>query len=106
MCCLAGWLEEGPLSISVSAVSPWDELEGLCIPRSWLGSDGRRWGDAETEGDDGTCKVPASARCCGGWRGVEDANGGEIGCGVEVAAEEGSVEDVPRELGARSGREE
>jgi hypothetical protein len=54
------------------------------------------------EGDDGTCEVPASA-CC--WR-VEDAKGGEVECGTEVVAEEGSTEDVPRELGARSGREE
>ena len=85
------------MSISVSAVSPCDELDGLCIPRSWLVSDGRRWGDAEGEGDGGTCEVPASGRR---W-GVGDAKGGEV-----VVAEEGSTEEVPRELGVRSGREE
>ena len=99
MCSPAGWLEEGPLSISVSAVSPWEELEGLCIPRSWLGSDVGRWGDG---GDEGTCDVPGSGWC---WRVVEDAKDGSVGGRTEGEAEEGSTEDGARELGVRSGRE-
>ena len=89
-------------------MSPWEELDGLCILGSWPGSDGRRWGDAETEGDEGACEGPASdCRCCGGRRAAEDAKGGgEIGRGREGVAEEESMEDVPRELGGRSGREE
>ena len=37
---------------------------------------------------------------------VEDGGGWSVGCGPVVVAEEGSTEEVPRELGVRSGRKE
>ena len=37
------------------------------------------------------------------WRGRQR---GEVRCRTGVVAEEGSMEDVPRELGIRSGRDE
>lgn len=83
----------------MSAASPWDELDGLCILRSWLVSDRRRLWDAEVvEGDGGACEEPSPACCCWYWRMVED---GEV-----VVAEEGSRGGVCRELGVRSGRKE
>ena len=65
----------------------------------------RRWWDAEAEGDGGTCEEPGSASGWGYWWDENDRGGG-VGRGAVVVAEEGSTEDVPRELGARSGREE
>lgn len=52
------------------------------------------------EGDEGACATPGSTCCC--------RVGGVVESGMEVAgvAEEGSTEEVPRELGVRSSREE
>ena len=48
--------------------------------------------------------MPDSGCCWNSWL-VEAEKGGVVGCKMEVVAEEGSTEDVPRELGVRSGRE-